>query len=46
MAKERIVLVGPGRMGLAKVRHRVKEARKPKADGNVPDWTGLGTDLS
>ena len=28
------------------VRELVKEARKLKAQGAVPDWTGLGTDLS
>ncbi|MDA0652358.1 MAG: hypothetical protein O3C49_03655 [Proteobacteria bacterium] len=28
------------------VRELVKEARKLKARGAVPDWTGLGTDLS
>jgi 3-hydroxyisobutyrate dehydrogenase len=28
------------------VREMVKEGRKLKAAGDVPDWTGLGTDLS
>ena len=28
------------------VRELVKEGRKLKAAGNVPDWTGLGTGLS
>lgn len=36
MAKERIDVIGPGRMGPAMV----------KAAGDVPDWTGRGTDLS
>jgi hypothetical protein len=28
------------------VRELVKEGRKLKADGAVPDWTGLGSDLT
>ena len=39
MAKDRIGLVGT-------VRELVKEGRKLKAENAVPDWTGLGTDLS
>ena len=59
MAKERIGLVGPGRMGLAMVRHLVRNgypvtvthvnptAIKAAAEaGAVPDWTGLGSDLT
>ena len=35
MADERIGLIGPGRMGLAMVKHLIKAT-------NPPDWTGDG----